>query len=116
MTRSLGLFAEVGLIGVLVCLASVPLVTSLGAVAAGSVLLGELLDTGRTPTAARFVWLLGRALRDPVALLVPAVLLAVGVVDVVALLGDVPFWPGDRPCAAAVRDRDGLVLRRVLRN
>jgi hypothetical protein len=92
MTRSLGLFAEVALIGVLVCVASAPLVTSLGAVAAGSVLLGELLD-GRTPTVGRFLWLLGRALRDPVALLVPAVLLAVGAVDVVALLGGVPGGP-----------------------
>jgi hypothetical protein len=93
MTRSLGLFAEVGLIGVLVCVASVPVVTSLGAVAAGSVLLGDLLDTGRTPTVGRFVSLLGRSLRDPVTLLVPAVLLAVVVVDVVALLGGIPFGP-----------------------
>jgi hypothetical protein len=92
MTRSLGLFAEVTLIGVLVCAASAPLVTSLGAVAAGSVLLGELLD-GRTPTVGRFLRLLGRALRDPVALLAPVVLLAVGAVDVVALLGGVPGGP-----------------------
>jgi hypothetical protein len=62
-------------------------------VAAGSVLLGELLDVGRTPTVGRFLSLLGRALRDPVALLVPAVLLAVGAVDVVALLGGVPGGP-----------------------
>jgi hypothetical protein len=93
MTRSLGLFAEVALIGVLVCVASVPLVTSLGAVAAGSVLLGELLEDGRTPTVGRFLRLLGRALRDPVALLVPAALLAVGTLDVVALLGGVPGGP-----------------------
>jgi len=92
MTRSLGLFAEVALIGVLVCVASVPLVTSVGAVAAGSVLLGELLDGG-TPTVVRFLRLLGRALRDPVALLVPAALLAVGTLDVVALLGGVPGGP-----------------------
>jgi hypothetical protein len=93
MTRSLGLFAEVALIGVLVCVASAPLVTSLGAVAAGSVLLGELLEDGRTPTVGRFLWLLGRALRDPVALLVPVALLAVGALDVVALLGGVPGGP-----------------------
>lgn len=93
MTRSLGLFAEVALIGVLVCVASAPLVTSLAAVAAGSVLLGELLDTGRTPTVGRFVSLLGRALRDPMALLAPAVLLVVGFIDVVALLGGIPGGP-----------------------
>lgn len=93
MTRPLGLFAEIALIGVLVCVASAPLVTSLGAVAAGSVLLGELLEEGRTPTVGRFVSLLGRALRDPVALLVPAVLLAVGAMDVVALLAGVPGGP-----------------------
>jgi hypothetical protein len=93
MTRSLGLFAEVALIGVLVCVASAPLVTSLGAVAAGSSLLGELLDTGRTPTVRRFLFLLGQALRAPTALLVPAVLFVVGFLDVVALLGGVPGGP-----------------------
>jgi hypothetical protein len=93
MTRSLGLFAEVALIGVLVCVASVPLVTSLAAVAAGSLLLGELLDTGRTPTVGRFVSLLGQALRDPVTLFAPAVLFALGFLDVMALLGGVPGGP-----------------------
>lgn len=88
--RPLALLAEVLLIGVLVTVASLPVLTALPAAAAGAVLLRELVDGGRTPTVRRFVVLLGQALRDPVAVVVPVVVLAVGVMDVLAVLGGLP--------------------------
>ncbi|WP_238598621.1 hypothetical protein [Saccharothrix sp. ALI-22-I] len=88
--RPLALLAEVLLIGVLVCVAALPVLTALPAAAAGAVLLRELVDDGRTPTVRRFVVLLGQAVRDPVAVAVPVVVLAVGVLDVLALLGGLP--------------------------
>ncbi|WP_309116221.1 hypothetical protein [Saccharothrix sp.] len=88
--RTLSLAAEVLLVGVLVCLAALPVVTSLAAAGAGSVLLRELVREGRTPTVRRFLSLVGKALRDPVAVVVPVVVLAVGVLDVLAVVGGLP--------------------------
>lgn len=88
--RPLALLAEVLLVGVLVCLASLPVCTALAAACAGSVSLRDLAEDGRTPSVRRFLALFGQALRDPVALLVPVVLLAVGALDVLALLGGLP--------------------------
>lgn len=88
--RPWALLAEVLLIGVLVCAAALPVLTAVPALAAGAVLLRELVDDGRTPTVRRFVVLLGVAVRDPVAVAVPAGVLAVGALDVLALLGGLP--------------------------
>ncbi|KOX14499.1 hypothetical protein ADK67_42790 [Saccharothrix sp. NRRL B-16348] len=88
--RPLALLAEVLLIGVLVTAAALPVLTALPAAAAGAVLLRELVDDGRTPTARRFVVLLGQAVRDPFAVVLPLVVLAVGALDVLALLGGLP--------------------------
>ncbi|MER5266527.1 hypothetical protein ABTZ99_31000 [Actinosynnema sp. NPDC002837] len=88
--RPLALVAEVLLIGVLVTVAALPVVTALPAAAAGAVLLRELVDDGRTPTARRFAVLLGRAVRDPFAVAVPLGVLVVGALDVLALMGGLP--------------------------
>jgi hypothetical protein len=88
--RSFELFAEVLLIGVLVCVAALPLVTALAALAAGATVLRELTETGQNPTARRFLGVLAYALRDPVALAAPVVLAALGTLDALALLGGVP--------------------------
>lgn len=88
--RTLSLAAEVLLVGVLVCLAALPVVTSLAAAGAGAVVLRELVREGRTPTVRRFAAVLGVALRDPVVVVIPVVVLAVGVLDVLALLGGLP--------------------------
>ncbi|MCE7000187.1 hypothetical protein LZG04_36040 [Saccharothrix sp. S26] len=88
--RPLALVAEVLLIGVLVTVAALPVLTALPAAAAGAVLLRELVDGGRTPTARRFVALVGQAVRDPLAAVLPAVVLAVGALDVLALMGGLP--------------------------
>jgi len=65
LLRHLALPAEVLLIGVLVCAASLPVVTSLAAAGAGSVLLRELVEDDRTPTVRRFLRLLRDAIRQP---------------------------------------------------
>lgn len=88
--RPLALLAEVLLIGVLVTVAALPVLTALPAAAAGAVLLRELVDEGRTPSARRFVTLLGRAVRDPLAVALPVAVLAVGALDVLALMGGLP--------------------------
>jgi hypothetical protein len=105
--RPVALLAEVLLVGVLVSLAALPVVTSLGAAAAGAVLLRELLDGDRAPTARRFLALLGRALRDPLVWCAPVALLAVGALDVLALLGGLPG-------ATALGPVIGLALAAVL--
>jgi hypothetical protein len=87
---SLQLFAEVLLIGVLVCVACLPVVTVLAAGGAGATCVRELVEDDRTPRVRRFVSLMGTALRDPVALLAPLALLVVGTLDTVAVLGGVP--------------------------
>jgi hypothetical protein len=88
--RALQLAAEVMMIGVLVCLASLPVVTVLAALGAGSVLLSELVEADRTPSVRRFLALLGLSLRQPVVTVAPAALLAVAALDALALLGGAP--------------------------
>ncbi len=88
--RPLALLGEVLLIGVLVSIASLPIVTCLGAAAAGATSLREFVESDRTPTARRFVSLFGAALRDPVALLAPPIVLAVAAIDLLAVLGGLP--------------------------
>ncbi|MEV7144772.1 hypothetical protein [Streptomyces tauricus] len=94
LMRHLELPAEVMLIGVLVGIASLPLVTSLAAAGAGAVLLREMAETQRTPTVRRFLTLLGVSVRQPVVLLVPAAAVAVAAMDLLALAAGVP---GGRP-------------------
>ena len=84
--RQLALFAEVLLVGVLVCVASLPVVTALGAAGAGSVLLRELVEDERDPSVRRFAALLVLALRQPVVVLAPAAAVAVVGLDMLALL------------------------------
>ncbi|WP_410606625.1 hypothetical protein [Amycolatopsis sp. lyj-109] len=105
--RSLTLLAEVLFVGFLVCVASVFVVTALAAAAAGSVLLTEVAADGRTPSVRRFARLFRAALAHPVAVLAPVGLLAVGGVDVVAVLGGLP---GGRVFGAVL----GLVLAALL--
>jgi hypothetical protein len=134
--RALQLAAEVMMIGVLVCLASLPGVTVLAALGAGSVLLWELVDADRTPTVRRFLTLLGRSLRQPVVTLAPAALVAVAGLDALALLGGAPGaallgpvtaaalllvllvglraaarWHPERPWRAVLADAVPVVLR-----
>ncbi|MET8852778.1 hypothetical protein [Amycolatopsis sp. NPDC004625] len=104
---ALALLAEVLFAGVLVCVASVFVVTALAAAAAGAVLLTEVAVDGRTPSVRRFARLFRTALAHPVAVLAPAGLVAVGGVDVVAVLGGLP---GGRAFGAVL----GLVLAALL--
>ncbi|MFC9947959.1 hypothetical protein [Streptomyces pratensis] len=90
LMRHLELPAEVALIGVLVSLASLPLVTSLAAAGAGASLLREMTETERTPTLRRFGTLLVESLRQPVVLFAPAAALAVAAMDLLALAAGVP--------------------------
>jgi hypothetical protein len=104
---ALALLAEVLFVGVLVCAASVFVVTSLAAAAAGSALLAEVSADGRTPTVRAFLRLFAAALRHPVAVLAPAGLLGIGAVDAVAVLGGLP---GGRVFGAVL----GVVLATLL--
>ena len=97
--RPLVLLAEVLLIGVLICVSSLAVVTVLAAAAAGGCLLRELITTDRTPTVRRYFLLLGKALRDPLAFLAPAGLLAVGGLDILAVFSGLP---GGRPFGAVL--------------
>ncbi|GAB2959337.1 hypothetical protein [Saccharothrix stipae] len=81
--------AEVLLIGVPVSVAAPPVLPAPPAVAAGDV-LGEPVADGRTPTARRFAVLPVRAVRAPVAVVVPLVVLVVGARVVPALPGGLP--------------------------
>ncbi|WAL63633.1 hypothetical protein ORV05_21805 [Amycolatopsis cynarae] len=92
--RPLALAAEVLLIGVFVCVTSLPLLTAPAAAAAASVLLRDLVRAERTPSLRRYLRLFGSALRDPFAVLLPLGLLAAGGLDVLAVLGGLP---GGRP-------------------
>ncbi|MFF3494726.1 hypothetical protein ACFYWS_25620 [Streptomyces sp. NPDC002795] len=107
LMRHLELPAEVLLIGVLVSVASVPVVTSLAAAGAGAALLRELTETQKTPTVRRFFTLLAGSLRQPVVLLAPVVALAVAGVDMLALAAGVP---GGRPIGLLI----GLALMFVV--
>ena len=69
--------AETLLVGVLVSVASVPVVTALAAAGAGATVLAEFTESGTPVRVRRFVTLLRRALGDPWAWAVPP-LLAVG--------------------------------------
>ncbi|MFB4426190.1 hypothetical protein C5F59_034570 [Streptomyces sp. QL37] len=96
LMRHLELPAEVLFIGVLVSIASLPLVTSLAAAGAGATLLREMTETERTPTVRRFVSLLAESFRQPVVLLAPTAAAAVAGMDLLALAAGVP---GGRPTA-----------------
>lgn len=82
--------AETFLVGVLVCMASVPLVTALAAAGAGAAVLEELADSGTPVRVRRFASLLRAALADPVVWAVPPALTVVGVLDVLAVAGGLP--------------------------
>lgn len=90
LLRHLRLPADVLLIGVLVCVAALPVVTSLAAAGAGTVLLREVVADERTPTVRRFLRLAGGALRQPVALLAPLAFAVVAALDTLALLAGLP--------------------------
>ncbi|HJP74113.1 MAG TPA: hypothetical protein VJ914_07590 [Pseudonocardiaceae bacterium] len=89
-TRGIALFGEVLLVGVLVGVASLPVVTTLAAAGAGAVLVDELVHDQRTPTLRRFLALLAVSLREPVVWMAPALLLAVGGLDALALAAGLP--------------------------
>lgn len=101
LLRHLALPAEVLFIGVLVCVASLPVVTSLAAAGAGSVLLRELVEEDRTPSVRRFLRLLGPSLRQPEALLPPLGMAAVAGLDTLALLAGLPGGRALGPVLAA---------------
>jgi hypothetical protein len=101
LLRHLALPAEVLLIGVLVCAASLPVVTSLAATGAGAVLLRELVEAERTPTVRRFLTLLATSLRQPPALLAPLLAAAVAVLDALALSAGLPGGAVLGPVVAA---------------
>lgn len=82
--------AEVLFIGVLVCVAALPVVTSLAAAGAGSALLRELVEDERTPTVRRFLRLTRPALRQPAAVLAPLAACAVAALDTLALTAGLP--------------------------
>lgn len=82
--------AETLLVGVLVCIASVPVATALAAAGAGAAVLKEFADSGTPVRVRRFAALLRAALADPVAWAVPPALAAVGVLDVLAVAGGLP--------------------------
>ncbi|MGW0084798.1 hypothetical protein [Streptomyces sp. NPDC003393] len=125
--RHLTLWAEVMLIGVLVCAAALPVVTALAAAGAGSVLLRELVEDERTPTVRRFLALLAASLRQPLASLAPVAALAVVGLDVLALSAGLPGAGALGPALpvtltlvlltavrAAARWRPGLAWRSAL--
>ncbi len=82
--------AETLLVGVLVCAASLPLVTALAAAGAGAAALEEFAGSGTPVRVRRFAALLRSALADPVAWAVPPLLAVVGVLDALAIAGGLP--------------------------
>ena len=82
--------AETLLVGVLVCVASIPVVTVLAAAGAGAAVLEDVAESGKPVRVRRFVRLLRIALADPVAWAVPPVLGLVGVMDALAVAGGLP--------------------------
>lgn len=88
--RGIALFGEVLLVGVLVAVASLPVVTALAAAGAGAVLTGELVEGGRTPGVRRFAALLATSLREPVVWGAPVLFVAVGGLDALALAAGLP--------------------------
>ncbi|WP_328947456.1 hypothetical protein OG778_00250 [Streptomyces sp. NBC_00184] len=94
LMRHVELPAEVLLIGVLVSIASLPLVTSLAAAGAGATLLREMTETERTPTLRRFGALIIESVRQPIVVLAPIAAVAVAGTDLLALAAGLP---GGRP-------------------
>lgn len=88
--RGIALLGEVLLVGVLVCLAALPVVTVLAAAGAGAVLVRELVTEQRTPTVRRFAVLLLGALRQPVVTAAPVLWFAVAGLDLIALRAGLP--------------------------
>jgi hypothetical protein len=82
--------AETLLVGVLVCAASLPIVTALAAAGAGAAVLEEFAESGTPVRARRFLRLVRAALSDPVVWLVPPALTVVGALDVLAVAGGLP--------------------------
>lgn len=82
--------AETLLVGGLVCVASLPVVTALGAAGAGAAALREFAESGTPVRVRRFTVLLRASLADPVVWAVPPMLTAVGVLDVLAVAGGLP--------------------------
>lgn len=82
--------AETLLVGVLVCVAALPVVTALAAAGAGAAVLTEFADSGTPVKVRRFTALLRAALTDPVAWAAPPALLAVGALDALAVAGGLP--------------------------
>jgi len=82
--------AAMALTGVLMFVASIPLVTVLAAGGAGAQLLREQAVSDREPRVRRFVRLFCTALRDPIGALMVLVLLVVGALDLLAVLGGAP--------------------------
>lgn len=82
--------AETLLVGVLVCAASLPIVTALAAAGAGAAALAEFAESGTPVRVRRFLGLLRAALADPAGWMVPPALVAVGLLDAVAIAGGLP--------------------------
>jgi hypothetical protein len=90
MRRSFALLAEVMYVGVMVCVASLPIVTAWAAAAAGASSLRSLTDSDVTPTIKTFLRSYGAALRSPVVLSGPPLVVGVGLLDALALLSGLP--------------------------
>jgi hypothetical protein len=86
----LTVIAETLLVGVLVCVASLPVVTVLAAAGAGAAGLEDVAESGTPVRVRRFLRLLRTALGDPVAWAVPPALAVVGVLDALAVAGGLP--------------------------
>lgn len=82
--------AETLLVGVLVCIASLPVVTVLAAAGAGAAVLEDFAESGTPVRLRRFLRLVRIALADPVAWAVPPALATVGVLDALAVAGGLP--------------------------
>lgn len=82
--------AETLLVGVLVCVASLPVVTVLAASGAGAAVLEDFAESGTPVSVRRFLRLLRTALADPVVWAVPPVLAVVGLLDALAVAGGLP--------------------------
>lgn len=82
--------AETLLVGVLVCVASLPLVTVLAAAGAGAAVLDDVAESGAPVRVRRFLSLLRTALADPVAWAVPPALALVAALDALAVAGGLP--------------------------
>lgn len=82
--------AEALLVGVLVCVASLPGVTVLAAAGAGAAVLEDVAESGTPVRVGRFLRLLRMALADPVAWAVPPLVGLVGVMDALAVAGGLP--------------------------